>query len=88
MPSPLLAVHRYIPSSFCETPAKVIVSELWPCTKSSDIFFIFGVILYHVIMDSGLLDTLQFNQPGWCSIKALDSKVTSGESSRWETHCK
>jgi len=62
-----------------------MVSELWPCTKSSDSFSIVGVILYHVMMDSGLLDTLQFNQPGCFSIKELDTKVTSGESSTWET---
>jgi len=80
MPSPLLAVHWYNPSSFFETAAKVMVSELWPCTKSSDIFSVFGVILYHVIIDSGLLDTLQFNHPGCLSTNELDTNTTLGES--------
>ena len=59
-----------------------MLSELWPEYKFSDIFSIFGVTLNHVMRDSGLLDTLQFNHPGCFSVKELDTKVTSGESSK------
>jgi len=86
-PSRLLAVHRYVPSSFFETAPKTMLSELWPGTKPSDIFSIFGAILYHVMVDSGLLETLQFNQPAVISTNTLDKKVTSGESSRYKTLC-
>ena len=78
--SRLFAVHRYIPSSFFEIAPKKMLSELWPGTKPLVMFSLFGVILYHVMMDSGLLETLQFNQPGCCSTNVLDTKVTSGES--------
>jgi len=83
-PSPLFAVHRYSPSSFFETASKVIVRKLWPEVKPSDIFSMFGVILYHVIWDRGMLDTLQFNQPGCFSTNELVAKVTSGESLTWQ----
>jgi len=40
----------------------------------------FGVTLYHVMFDSGLLDTLQLSQPGSVAVGWLVLRATSGAS--------
>jgi len=61
-PIPLFAEHLYRPASSRDTSLKLRDTELFPSSKPSVIEITLSTRL-HVIIDAGLLDTLQFMNP-------------------------
>jgi len=61
-PIPLLAEHLYRPASSRDTLVNLRDKELFPLTKPSVIAISLSCRL-HVIVDAGLLNTMQFRDP-------------------------